>query len=42
MAKAEPASSPVQTSMLDAIDAATPAQPAGSDSPGGRSEAGGG
>lgn len=26
-AKAEPASSPVQTSMLDAIDAATPAQP---------------
>ncbi|HGM5044046.1 TPA: ribonuclease E/G [Stenotrophomonas maltophilia] len=28
VAKAEPASSPVQTSMLDAIDAATPAQPA--------------
>ncbi|UXB30943.1 ribonuclease E [Stenotrophomonas maltophilia] len=27
VAKAEPASSPVQTSMLDAIDAATPAQP---------------
>ncbi|MCF3481855.1 Rne/Rng family ribonuclease [Stenotrophomonas maltophilia] len=27
-AKAEPVSSPVQTSMLDAIDAATPAQPA--------------
>ncbi|WP_164116351.1 ribonuclease E [Stenotrophomonas maltophilia] len=28
VAKAEPAASPVQTSMLDAIDAATPAQPA--------------
>lgn len=27
VAKAEPAASPVQTSMLDAIDAATPAQP---------------
>ncbi|PJL68750.1 ribonuclease E [Stenotrophomonas maltophilia] len=33
VAKAEPAASPVQTSMLDAIDAATPAQPVAAAAP---------